>query len=380
MNPSKKPARIWNWSDSGTRWSSRVSSSSARTPFSSSAPRRDPAYAGLDPTSIIPSSTGSADGKPEADSDYDDSSSRYHYPLPTHPPESTISLYEEGVAQGSRSTDHRVTPSVRHPDTKTSSSLSPVPTSSSSSCSSSSSSTPTPVPTPVPKPMPIAKHNHARRPQRAAVPDAKSDETRALLRKHLAEMQKTHAYIVKSALTAARLDLNSRKPPAKVVYDRVSPFKDMKSIEITSAEAKERKCDVGKFAVKYHGKGVENKFLVPAAISVTPEGLAQMPKYHSYTTLRNNILADDDEVMRYFPYFGEDAEEEEINQLNLEETFVDRTKASAEDGRRSECELLPPFPYFSGTDLTTTANRRSYVHDLPPPFPRRPTTLPFSRH
>lgn len=175
----------------------------------------------------------------------------------------------------------------------------------------------------------------------------KSEETRALLRKHLAEMQKTHAYIVKSALTAARLDLNARKPPAKVIYDRVSPFKDMKSIEITSAEAKERKCDVGKFAVKYHGKGVENKFLVPAAISVTPEGLAQMPKYHSYTTLRNNILADDDEVMRYFPYFGEDAEEEEINQLNLEDTFVDRTKASAEDGRRSECESpLLPLVFF----------------------------------
>lgn len=367
MNPSKKPARIWNWSDSGTRWSSRVSSSSA--------PRRDPACTGLDPTSIIPSSTGSADGKPEADSDYDDSSSRYHYPLPTHPPESTISLYEEGVAQGSRSTDHRVTPFVRHPDTKTSSSLSPVPTS-----STSSTSTPTPVPTPVPKSMPIPKHNNARRPQRAAVPDAKSDETRALLRKHLAEMQKTHAYIVKSALTAARLDLNTRKPPAKVVYDRVSPFKDMKSIDITPAEAKERKCDVGKFAVKYHGKGVENKFLVPAAISVTPEGLAQMPKYHSYTTLRNNILADDDEVMRYFPYFGEDAEEEEINQLNLEETFVDRTKASAEDGRRSECELLPPSSYPSGINLTTTANRCSYVHDLPPPLPRRPKTLPLSRH
>lgn len=154
-------------------------------------------------------------------------------------------------------------------------------------------------------------------------------------------MQKTHAYFVKSALTAARFDLDTREPPPKVIYDRVSPFKDMKSIEITSAEAKERKCDVGKFAVKYHRKGVENKILVPAAISITPKGLAQMPKYHSYTTLRNNILADDDEVMRYFPYFGEDAEEDEINQLNLEDTFVDRTKASAEDGKRSECESRP---------------------------------------
>lgn len=187
----------------------------------------------------------------------------------------------------------------------------------------------------------IAKYNA--RLQRTAESNTKGEETRTLLKKHLTEMQKTHAYIVKSALTAARLDLNARKLPPNIIYDRVSPFKGMKSIEITSAEAKERKCDVGKFAVKFHGKGVENKFLVPAVISVTPKGLAQMPKYHSYTTLRNNILADDDEVMRYFPYFGEDAEEEEINQLNLEDTFVDRTKASAEDGRRSECELHPPL-------------------------------------
>lgn len=350
MNPSKKPARVWNWSDTGTRWSSRASSSTARTPFSS-APRRDLAYTGLDPNSTIPSSADSADGNPEADSDYDNPSSRPRY----FHPESTTSFYNEGVAQGSRSTHNRVasgedfrtavhtrnshstTPSIRRPDTpgtKNSSSLSPVPTSS--------------VPTLVPRLIPMVNiQKHSARQQRAAGSNMKSEETRALLRKHLAEMQRTHAYIVKSALTAARLDLNARKPPAKVIYDRVSPFKDMKSIEITSAEAKERKCEVGKFAVKYHGKGVENKFLVPAAISVTPEGLAQMPKYHSYTTLRNNILADDDEVMRYFPYFGEDAEEEEINQLNLEDTFVDRTKASAEDGRRSECESpLLPLVFF----------------------------------
>lgn len=180
-------------------------------------------------------------------------------------------------------------------------------------------------------------------------------------------MQKTHAYIVKSALTAARLDLNARARCPKVVYDSVSPFTDMKGIEISPTEAKERRNEVGRFTIRFHGKVSEQKVVVPATMSVTPKDLAQMPKYHSYTTLRNNILAEDDEVMRYFPYFGEDAEEEEINQLNLEDTFVDRTKASAEDGVKNECNTpILHTPLY----LTINTPRCRNVHYFPPPLPQ----------
>lgn len=86
----------------------------------------------------------------------------------------------------------------------------------------------------------------------------------------------------------------------------------------------------------------EVKLICKGHIAVSPQsqGLPKMPKYHAYTTLRNNILAEDDEVMRYFPYFGEEAAENDtLDTLNLEEAYVDRTKSMQEDNQRGESKL-----------------------------------------
>lgn len=407
MNPNKKPVRAWNWSDSGTRWSSRVTS---RPSSSGNQPRRDPSYSNQNST--IPSSTGSVDSrsgfKAEADSDDDSSSRRLQRPFSQYQSfaainESTTPIFEEGITEGFR-TEHSpgfsvpeldqlgpseekahlmanrrsqksasVTPSVSiaresraNGTPKTSSSLSPVPTS--------------PAPTPVLAPVgtkPLVTNIELWNARRKEI-DAKSVESKATLQRYLLEMKKTHAYIVKSTLTAARLDLNARSVfqgngvggRPGIIYDEVSPFADMMGIEITATEAKDRKLEIGRFSVRHHGKlhsSSEHKLVIPATVSATPEGLAQMPKYHSYTTLKNNILAEDDEVMRYFPYFGEDAEEEEINQLNLEETFVDRTKASAEDGKKNECKIQSTIKLSS----LLTVNRRRNVHNFYQGLPRR---------
>lgn len=100
--------------------------------------------------------------------------------------------------------------------------------------------------------------------------------------------------------------------------------------------------------MKQGSLGQELKFQVKANIAPSPaaEGKPPLPKYHAYLTLRNNILAEDDEVMRYFPYFGEDAaENDDLAALNLEEAFVDKTKNAQEENMRAESELRP-FPIF----------------------------------
>ncbi|RPA92541.1 hypothetical protein L873DRAFT_183359 [Choiromyces venosus 120613-1] len=181
--------------------------------------------------------------------------------------------------------------------------------------------------------------------------DAKSAPCRLLLQKHLLQMKKTHAYIVRGSLTAARLDVNARgfydgtpgSGTPGISYDEVSPFVGLGSIDITVTEARERKIDVGRFYIRHHSKPhalSEHRLTIPTKVAETPKNLEKVPKYHSYTTLRNNILSDDDEIMRYYPYLGDEAGDDEINQLSAEETFIDRTRATAEEGKKDECAAM----------------------------------------
>jgi len=182
--------------------------------------------------------------------------------------------------------------------------------------------------------------------------ETRSTPYKLLLQKHLLQMKKTHAYIARGSLTAARLDINARgyydgspgSGTPGISYDEVSPFADMGNIDITATEAKERKIDVGRLYIRHHSKPhalSEHRLVLPAKVAETPKDLEKVPKYHSYTTLRNNILSDDDEIMRYYPYLGDEAGDDEINQLSAEETFIDRTRATAEEGKKDEC-MTPP--------------------------------------
>jgi hypothetical protein len=61
-----------------------------------------------------------------------------------------------------------------------------------------------------------------------------------------------------------------------------------------------------------------------------------VPKYSSYTSLRRNVLAEDDDKLRYFPYFGDD-----INDGGaLQELYSDWTKNLPTVHRRSELAAM----------------------------------------
>lgn len=195
---------------------------------------------------------------------------------------------------------------------------------------------------------------------------------KSLLHKYLKEMKEEHVYVVKSVLAAARLEMN-QQPVFRgmdgqgipgVKYDNVSPFRNMRSIalDISVTEATQR-TDIGRFSTKPHVRSntttPEQKLFVPITVGKTPDNIAAVPKYHSFTTLRNNILAEDDEVMHYHPYFGEEAADNDVQQLHLDETFVDRTKIAEIEGKKNECESINYYQYpavLRPTDATMYSN------------------------
>src|SRR4051794_24741581 len=69
-----------------------------------------------------------------------------------------------------------------------------------------------------------------------------------------------------------------------------------------------------------------------APLTKHPAASELVPKYSSYTSLRRNVLAEDDDKLRYFPYFGDD-----INDGGaLQELYSDWTKNLPTVHRRSE--------------------------------------------
>ncbi|KAL7267775.1 hypothetical protein RUND412_009625 [Rhizina undulata] len=217
----------------------------------------------------------------------------------------------------------------------------------------SSSLTPTPVEviaretTSPPKPTNFEKYDRSCRMIEDEIRE-RMPEMKTSLQQHIAEMRKDHGYIVKNSLAAARLDMEQLyKPqnnPIGIGLDEVSPFSDMKSIEM---ETKPKDMDVEKFYVRVFVRHHtwQNRFCwVPVTVAKTPRSLNKVPKYHSYTTLRNNILAEDDEVMRYIPYFGEGCDDGDIDAMNFAEAFEDKTRLAAEEGKKVEWAHM--YSYF----------------------------------
>jgi hypothetical protein len=80
----------------------------------------------------------------------------------------------------------------------------------------------------------------------------------------------------------------------------------------------------------HNSKPIEVRMTAP--LTKHPSVSEPVPKYSSYTSLRRNVLAEDDDKLRYFPYFGDD-----INDGGaLQELYSDWTKNLPTVHRRSE--------------------------------------------
>jgi len=179
--------------------------------------------------------------------------------------------------------------------------------------------------------------------------DARSLEIKEILQRYLTDMKKDNVCLVKNVLAEARADLDSRSVYSSdgkgghrnIIYDDVSPFKKMKSKQKLLRDVDVSKQEGFAFKVRHFtkpGPSTLNEIYVPTVpCNVTP-GTPLPRKCRAYTTLRSNIIADNQEEMRYLPYFGEDdSEKNPLTDLRLGELFVDKT-ASNQDAMNMECK------------------------------------------
>jgi len=175
-------------------------------------------------------------------------------------------------------------------------------------------------------------------------------EVKDILQRYLTAVKNDHVCLVKNVLAEARADLDSRSAYGSdgkgghpnIIYDNVSPFSKMKSKQKPLRDANGSKQDVLAFKVRHftkpgHSSTVNEIFVPTLPCKVTP-GTPLPRKCRAYTTLRSNIIADNQEEMRYLPYFGEDdSEKNPLTDLHLGELFVDKT-ASNQDALSIECK------------------------------------------
>jgi hypothetical protein len=179
------------------------------------------------------------------------------------------------------------------------------------------------------------------------VSDVDEDRIRTVLSHYLINMRKDHAYMVKNALAAAKIESDRRSEflgngqggRPGILYDEESPFNHMKNIAKKRQEEIPKNTNFVKFSVARYGSSQRHDLFVPTVpIEVSPDTPAPR-KCRAYTTLRNNVIGKNEEEMRYLPYFGETAEEDVLSKLGLENWFIDKTSEIKQDGRIKECRL-----------------------------------------
>lgn len=160
--------------------------------------------------------------------------------------------------------------------------------------------------------------------------DDEEQQIYTALKRHLDKAQEDHAYIVRYALTCARLDIDTIPPyegegiggRTGVIYDDESPFRNMKPIE--NVPATQMGKNVSQLSV-FHAMG-SNKMngrtilRIPGVPTPIPKGLPPMPGHHWFSKLRRNIVTEDDTIYRYIPYFGDNDGVEFIPPIGMYDT------------------------------------------------------------
>ncbi|KAI9773030.1 MAG: hypothetical protein M1839_002231 [Geoglossum umbratile] len=167
-------------------------------------------------------------------------------------------------------------------------------------------------------------------------------EMTALLEKYLAEIAEGNTYFV----TGMLLNDHMRSGRSTIKCGRYycaptehteaeSPIKDMRAIQFPSMPkglydgAKYGKLNAVIWK-NHNSKAIEGRMTVP--LTKHTSAIIPVPKYNSYTSLRRNVLAEDDDKLKYFPYFGDDINDEGA----LQELYSDWTKKLPTVHQRTE--------------------------------------------
>ncbi|KAK9337883.1 hypothetical protein V1521DRAFT_447392 [Lipomyces starkeyi] len=153
------------------------------------------------------------------------------------------------------------------------------------------------------------------------------------LRQHIIQVRQKHEAVVSELLTDSRLQSGIRSEAVK------SPLVERWSLEDFVPEAKASQRMQMKFTITTFNKNTHSAPLKKQIIkqSVSVPFVTSLPLYKDYTPLTTGVNVEDDEILRYLPYFGENGEEDG---LNLEEMFEDKTESHAEVLRREKAQFL----------------------------------------
>ncbi|KAK9363792.1 hypothetical protein V1504DRAFT_444559 [Lipomyces starkeyi] len=153
------------------------------------------------------------------------------------------------------------------------------------------------------------------------------------LRQHIIQVRQKHEAVVSELLTDSRLQSGIRSEAVN------APLAERRSLEDFVPGAKASQRMQMKFTITTFNKNTHSALLKKQIIkqSVSVPFVTSLPLYKDYTPLTTGVNVEDDEILRYLPYFGENGEEDG---LNLEEMFEDKTESHAEVLRREKAQFL----------------------------------------
>ncbi|KAK9240494.1 hypothetical protein V1525DRAFT_448022 [Lipomyces kononenkoae] len=177
--------------------------------------------------------------------------------------------------------------------------------------------------------------------------DEKSIRTE--LRQHIIRVRQKHETIVSELLTDSRLKSTVGNEAVKPSTGLSCSLEDFVP-KAKASESSQMKFSLAAFHKNTHWAPLKKQIVRP---SISLPFVAPLPLYKDYTPLTMGVHVEDDEVLRYLPYFGENGEEDG---LNLEEIFEDKTESHAEVLRREKAQFLAAdiFHFMANYGLSKT--------------------------
>ncbi|KAK9461481.1 uncharacterized protein V1516DRAFT_676090 [Lipomyces oligophaga] len=162
--------------------------------------------------------------------------------------------------------------------------------------------------------------------------DFNEDAIRREVKLFTISIMQTHEVLVTETLKSARLATRIRERETSDLLD--TPTDHLLVPQRTPKQQSKRTL---KLSIEIFQKSSASNKRTAVETPISLDYVAPLPLYKDYTPLSVGINVEDDEYLRYLPYFGENGEEDG---LNLEEIFEDRTESHSEQLRKEKAQFF----------------------------------------
>ncbi|KAK9263474.1 hypothetical protein V1519DRAFT_496124 [Lipomyces tetrasporus] len=176
----------------------------------------------------------------------------------------------------------------------------------------------------------------------------KEKSIRRELRRYIIRVQQEHEALVNVLLTKSRVQSGSHNEAVRTRGADGWLLEDFIPPKAKTSQRNQMKFSIVTFHKNTHAAPLKKQIVKE---SVLVPFVRPLPLYKDYTSLTTGVNVEDDEFLRYLPYFGENGEEDG---LDLEEMFEDKTESQAEILRREKAQFLAVdfFNFIANYGLT----------------------------